>query len=208
MQPLCPARTAVLTTALGLGLVLSGCAQPVTAPGAAPEATAPPVGAPTDGATLEPAAPAALSVEALGNATYPTEHAASGSVTLVDGAYQEEAAPGSAAQVQIMLDPGSVAYGDLNGDGVTDAAVVLIAQTGGSGTFHDLYAVLDEGGVPTPAASTLLGDRVKIQSVAIDAGAIQVEMLTQGPGDPMANPTQPITRRYRLEGDQLVEMDA
>ena len=39
-----------------------------------------------------------------------------------------------------------VFYGDLNGDGLEDAAVVLATQNGGTGTFIELAAVLNHDG--------------------------------------------------------------
>lgn len=146
---------------------------------------------------------AALTPEALANATYSSEYATAGEITLVDGQAEEEIAPGSASKLVVtLIEP--TAFGDLNGDGVDDAAVLLASNSGGSGTFIDLHAVLNEAGEPVDAASTLLGDRVQVNSLTIADGQIVVDMITQGPDDPMCCPTQPVQRTYVLEGDELV----
>jgi hypothetical protein len=139
-----------------------------------------------------------LTEEALRNTSYPVEYTAGGTAPLGEGVYEEEAAPGSASVVRIQLSD-SIAFGDLDGDGVQDAAVVLISETGGSGTFYDLVAVLDRNGQPFPVAMTNLGDRIELNGLSIEAGEIVVDMVTQGPNDAMANPTQAETRRYRIQ---------
>ena len=49
-----------------------------------------------------------------------------------------------------------------------------------------------------------LGDRVQIKSLHIENGEIVVDMLTQGPDDPMCCPTQYVSKRYVLESGELV----
>ena len=100
-----------------------------------------------------------LTEDALRNATYQHEFPKDGHAQLQDGKY-EEAIEGSASKIHIaMLD--LVAFGDLNGDGIWDAVVVLEANGGGSGTFRTLEAVINEEGAPVHVASALLGDRVQ-----------------------------------------------
>ena len=41
-----------------------------------------------------------------------------------------------------------IAFGDLNGDGAADAAVIIATNSSGSGTFVALVAVLNDGGSP------------------------------------------------------------
>ena len=41
-----------------------------------------------------------------------------------------------------------LAFGDLNGDGVEDAVVVLVTNPGGTGRFYDLAPVLNQNGTP------------------------------------------------------------
>lgn len=149
------------------------------------------------GRPVEEAPDAQLSLAELRNATYPLEYPADGMAELAGGLYREPAAPNSALEISVEFGD-HVAFGDLDGDGLEDAAVVLASNTGGSGVFFDLFAVLNRSGRPAPAASTLLGDRVKLESLVIEDGTIVVDMLTQGPDDPLCCPTQEVTRRYSL----------
>ncbi len=146
-----------------------------------------------------------LTLEALKNAEYHCEFAAAGSVKLVNGAYQGELSVGSSADLTVTLGE-MVALGDLDEDGTEDAAVILIVDPGGSGTFYYLAVVVDEDGKPRNVASVLLGDRVQVKSVSIQSGKIVLNLVAQGPGDPMCCPTLEKTLRYVLQGEKLVEV--
>jgi hypothetical protein len=97
------------------------------------------------------------------------------------------------------------AYGDLNGDGVEDAAVLLATNTGGSGVFVDLAAVCDHRGKPQDTARFFLGDRVKPERVEIVGEEIVLSLLVHGPDDPLCCPTERVTWRFRLVGDDLIK---
>jgi hypothetical protein len=142
---------------------------------------------------------AALAPAALANATYRTEFAAGGTATLREGTYRERVVPNSATTTIIGLGEQRAA-GDLNGDGAPDAAVILVSDPGGSGTFYELAVVVNEEGRPRHAASVLLGDRVNVLSLAIRSQIVTVDLLYHETGDPLFCPR----RSYRLEGDKLV----
>jgi hypothetical protein len=107
-----------------------------------------------------------------------------------------------------------VAAGDLDSNGVPDAAVIIGSRAGGSGFFITLAAVLNRSGVPENVASMYLGDRVVVNSVAIQAGEIVLDMLTHnddaGPNLPawegQCCPNVPIVLRFRLVGTELVRV--
>jgi heat shock protein HslJ len=145
---------------------------------------------------------AGLTTEVLGNMEYQSEWTQSGTAPLTNGEYREQAAPGSATETIVRLTD-HVAYGLLNGQDA--AAVVLVTDPGGSGTFYDLAIVVEQDGQPTNLATTSLGDRVQISSLAITGNEIVVEMVTHGPDDPMCCPTQKVVQTYALEGDQLMQ---
>jgi hypothetical protein len=150
--------------------------------------------------------PPPLTLDGLKNAEYASEFSKSGKAKLANGVYQEEIAVGAASKLTIrLLEP--YAVGDLNGDGAADAAVVLVADGGGSGTFFYLAAVLNKDGQPAFASSTLLGDRVKYKSVSIQASIISVEMTKPGPSDPLCCPTLAVTMKFRLQNGQLLPID-
>lgn len=144
-----------------------------------------------------------LAPEVLGNMSYQVETFPTGAVTLVDGSYTE-AIPDSSTTMGAVLIPEFTAYGELNG--VPTAAVIVAANGGGSGTFYYLEVVQVQDGAPVNVASTLLGDRVVVNSVSIENDTIYVDLVTQGPEDPACCPTVETVAAYQLLGDQLVAL--
>ncbi len=150
--------------------------------------------------------PAPLTEEMIKNAEYDSELVPNGAVKLTDGKFQKEIVPGAASKLVVVIYPGMYAFGDLNGDGAGDAAVVLAASGGGSGTFISLHAVVNDKGKPKDVASIKLGDRVRVKSVKIESSEITVVLLAHGPSDPMCCPSVKETRRYKLEDNALVRI--
>jgi len=138
----------------------------------------------------------------LANIEYKSEWTQSGVAPLTDGEYREQAAPGSATETVVMITE-QIAHGQLNGQDA--AAVVLVTDPGGSGTFYDLAVVVEQDGAPVNVAITMLGDRVQIKAVSVVGNEIIVEMVTHGPDDPMCCPTQDVVQTYALEGQELVK---
>jgi hypothetical protein len=139
--------------------------------------------------------------EVLANTTYKSEWTQSGTAPLLDGEYREAAAPGSATETIIRLTD-HIAYGALNGQPA--AAVVLVTDPGGSGTFYDLAVVINQNSQPVNVAITSLGDRVEIHGVSILDNQVVVDMVQAGPDDPLCCPSQWVANRYTLQNDQLV----
>ncbi len=195
----------VLGALLALAMSTTACGAsptptPIPIPTALPTATA--TVPPTPTQLPSPTAIPSLSLDLLKNAEYVVEGPASGKAKLVNGTYQEKI-PNSSAQMTIRFSD-MLSVGDLNGDGVADAAVIVTANTGGSGTFYYLYGVLNDHGAPKPSAPESLGDRIKLKSLTIQNGEISANFLTQGPKDAMANPTLDATRKYRWQDGKLV----
>ncbi len=124
-------------------------------------------------------------------------------IHLVDGMGTLVYGEGATERVQVGLVDDRVAFGDLDDDGIADAAVVAYLNSGGSGTFIYLIAVLDRDGAPVQAAHALLGDRVRPQSLTIQGGEIRVESLAHGPDDPQCCPSVTDTRAFVLRGNRL-----
>lgn len=146
--------------------------------------------------------PKGLAWQALLNATYPVSLRPSG-VQLRDGLFEAEAAPGSASKILVRL-ADIAAFGEIDGAGGTDAAVVLVSSGGGSGTFVELGAVLNDAGTARPVATTLLGDRVLVREVRVGERTVIVRMRARGATDPLTLRTREITRTYALEDGKLV----
>ena len=139
------------------------------------------------------------------NATYTIEGV---DYTLVDGLDEREAAPGSASMIVTQL-TGHQAYGDLDGDATSDAGVVLVQQTGGSGSFYHLAALTGGAGGGTTAVPVLLGDRIVVERLTLLRGRLTVSYLEHGPDEPFATPpTVPVTREFELVDGALVEVSA
>ena len=68
--------------------------------------------------------------------------------------------------------------------------------------------MLNRAGTPEHVATEFLGDRIKINSFVAENGQIVLDMVVQGPDDPMCCPTVEKVSRYRLEDGELVEAGA
>jgi len=145
-----------------------------------------------------------VTLESLKNAQFRSEWTASGTARLTDGVYTEAIVPGAASEVRIEIYEDRYALGDLDGDGVADAAVVLASRGGGTGTFISLEAVVSSDSGPRHAASAFLGDRSQVKSVVIASDTITVTLVIHSDTDAMCCPTVNATQRYALTGDSLV----
>jgi hypothetical protein len=138
--------------------------------------------------------------DSVGNLTYTGIYPEA--VTLQDGVYTgEPLVSGGASRPTVTLT--QVAAGDLNGDGEEDAAVVLAEDSGGSGTFIYLAAVVTEAGTMTNTATILLGDRWQINSLTIIKGEISLDVLRPGANDPQCCPSEHVIQHYILQDGQL-----
>jgi len=126
----------------------------------------------------------------------------SGKVRFSNGEYREPAAPGSATELIVKLTD-QRAFGIL--DGKEAGAVILVTDPGGSGSFYDLALLVKGPEGWTNQSIFFLGDRIRIQSLAIADNAVVVDMTTHGPEDAMCCPTRHVVQRYVLEGNRLVK---
>lgn len=142
---------------------------------------------------------AALSDSQLKNADYQLLQS-NQVVTLVDGQYEAGAGP-DYVNVR-LLDP--IAVGDLNGDAVDDAAVLLAEDYGGTGSFVALVVLLNQAGELTQAGAALIDDRPVIDTLALQAGQITVGAVIHGANDPMCCPAWPVTETFQLLHGRLI----
>ncbi|MCY4437151.1 MAG: hypothetical protein OXE05_07440 [Chloroflexi bacterium] len=91
-----------------------------------------------------------------------------------------------------------IAFGDLNGNGVDDGAVVLLLVDGNAAHRY-LAAVLNENGVPRHVASAFLGHNIGIDSVTIADGIVTLQTKQLGPNDPNCCPTKEVVATFRLD---------
>ncbi len=135
------------------------------------------------------------------NIEYRIEHAGEQMVKLVDGRYDNYDLRLNAT----LMD--SVAYGDLDGDSTDEAVVVLVADTGGSGVFHYLAAISCRNGSATHIASAFMGDRVKVKRLSVGLETVVVDLIAHGENEALCCPTERVSRRYRLDGRRLAEIE-
>ncbi|MCX8024515.1 MAG: Gmad2 immunoglobulin-like domain-containing protein [Thermanaerothrix sp.] len=124
-------------------------------------------------------------------------------IRLSDGTYQSGNDPTQPDFWSVRL--GEVmAFGDLNGDGLGDAAATIAANYGGTGVFVNLVALLNENGLPRHAASYFIDDRPILETLTLKEGTIHLVATIHGPNDPGCCPTQPVTRDLRLVNNNLM----
>ena len=118
------------------------------------------------------------------NATYIIEKR---KVHLIDGRAEVQAAPGSAAKITTAVF-GKPVCGDLDGDGRDDAALFLVHDSGGSGTFHYVAAAIAQNGIYQGTNAVLLGDRIDLRTIQIQNGVIVADYADRRPDQSMVAP--------------------
>ncbi len=130
-------------------------------------------------------------------------------VTLVDGRSSQAAAPGSAETITTQLF-GAPVLGDVNGDGVNDAAVILVQTGAGSGTFYYAAVALatssSSGGSTVGTNAILLGDRIAPDTTQIANGIVTVNYADRKPTDPMStSPSVGVSKYLVVAGTALYD---
>lgn len=124
-------------------------------------------------------------------------------VLLINGRAEVQAAPGSATKIitEVVNEP---VFGDLNSDNRNDAALFIIQDTGGSGTFYYLTAAIRQDRHWRGTNAAYIGDRIMPVSLKINHGVIAASFMDRSPGQPMATPPT-VTRllQFKLVDDQL-----
>ncbi len=126
-------------------------------------------------------------------------------VTLVAGKWEGEPfVEGGNVFPGIYLARPVTTTGDLDGDGKPEVVTVLVSDTGGSGSFYHLVLLRQgKGGSLEHFATYSLGDRIRIPSLAITDGGIDMVMLKPAAGEPVCCPTQRVDRRFEIQGDSI-----
>jgi hypothetical protein len=100
-------------------------------------------------------------------------------VTLVGGVAQDDRGRTTVFDASVR--------GDIDGDGLEDAAVVLAHDGGGSGTMYYLTALLYRtDGASAPVNAVFVGDRIAPQTTQIEDGVILFNYADRYPWEPIA----------------------
>jgi hypothetical protein len=102
-----------------------------------------------------------------------------------DGKAEIKYAPGSASK-NILRVFGEPVYGDLDGDGDSDAALILQNQPGGSGIFYYAVLAINADGKYRATNALVLGDRIAPQTVEIRDGRAVFNYAVRKAGEPMS----------------------
>ncbi|MDD8020798.1 MAG: hypothetical protein PHU81_06405 [Acidobacteriota bacterium] len=105
---------------------------------------------------------------------------------------------------------------DLNGDNEPDAVVILAQNSGGSGTFYEITALLSRGRDIVQTNSIYLGDRVRIEKLQAEEKAafppgsrskvarIRLDLLTHKETDALCCPSKKESQCYILRENNLI----
>ena len=143
-----------------------------------------------------------LSVENLKNGMY--QGIEPEVIPLTDGKYEGEPYTKGGAMHNVVIFY-KYAFGDLNGDEVDDAVVLLINDPGGSGTFRHLAVVINQYGVLVNADTIFVGDRTQVKKLFIKDNQIIFEAVEVGPDDPYCCGTQKVRKTYVFQKGKLIE---
>jgi hypothetical protein len=153
-----------------------------------------------------PASAQTLTLERLRNASYPLPEANGNLIQFTDGKFRGPVVLGSVEEVRFnILD--RVGRGDLDGDGVEDAALLMVKNPTEEKPEYTLWAVINQGGVPDPRGVFLLGDNVQVGGMTIEDLKIWVDVVRPGPEDIEGIPTRRIKESYKLLGNRLERAD-
>lgn len=96
---------------------------------------------------------------------------------------------------------------DLNRDGINDVGAVLVHYSAGSGTFfYATYIVGNGMGGGKSLGTFYLGDRVRVQNLAVDDNEFIVRYYDRLPGEAfITEPSVSKRRAFFLSGNSLVE---
>ena len=98
--------------------------------------------------------------------------------------------------------------GDLDGNGTDDAAVILVHNSMGSGSFFELTTLVAESDDDfiRQTNSIPLGDRIILHSLSITSGKILLDLTVHQPGDPSCCPTKRVVRKFTFANDRISEL--
>ena len=130
-------------------------------------------------------------------------------VTLRHGRYEGEPfVPEGAARPRVQFAEPLYVIGDLDGDGVNEAAGFLTESSGGSGSYTYLAIVDSDNSQYKNVATQKLGDRVKVRALRLEQGRLELDMVTAAPQEAACCPTLKVHKSYRYAGGKLQQISS
>jgi hypothetical protein len=155
-------------------------------------------------ACVSPSRPAGLSQTSVGpdplNSSYLVEGA---TFTLQKGRAERPAAPGSVTRSRISL-AGQPVSADLNGDGVSDAVVLLVHDPGGSGTFSYVAAAVGTEPGYRGTNAVLVGDRITAMDLRVEGRTVVVTYADRSPADSFATRPSVVRSKHLVLRDSTL----
>jgi heat shock protein HslJ len=182
-----------LALATALAFCCAGCTAPLDVAG------------PGRAAAVASSANTAPTLDELQNMRYIGLGDSPGTVTLRNGRWAGAPATTSAASGAVVaLEADLRLTGDMDGDGLDDAVVLLTHRTGGTAVWSYLAVVARATGGLRNVATVALGDRVQIRSARIADGVLSVSTVRAGPNDAACCPGELGEQQWALVGGRLV----
>ncbi|MFZ1241686.1 MAG: hypothetical protein WAV66_20350 [Anaerolineae bacterium] len=145
-----------------------------------------------------------LTLDALKNAEYRTNNLVE-TIRLTDGFFYPPPISGESQSDWFVMLTEPVIFGDVSGDDVPDAVLILTSRFGGTGIFRELAVVVNDNGKPHNTATDYLGDRVIINTAKIQDGEIILDMVVHGPNDGFCCPSLETTWIFTLAENGLTK---
>ena len=111
-----------------------------------------------------------------------TSYTIDGKLVVLKNGQSEELIPDSTSKIITKIFEANT-QGDINGDGLSDTAVILTQDRGGSGTFFYIAAAIKTEQGYTGTNAVLLGDRIAPQPSQIQNGEIIANYADRKPGE-------------------------
>lgn len=129
------------------------------------------------------------------------------SVMLKNGYYEKDIVP-VATTKEVVRYFGNETKGDFNNDGVEDAAFLITRNSGGSGIFYYVAALVSNGSDLVTTNTLLIGDRIAPQTTEYRDGLIIVNYADRKPEEPYStSPSVGVSRYYKVVGNDLREVN-
>ncbi|MBF0593994.1 MAG: hypothetical protein HQL22_03415 [Candidatus Omnitrophica bacterium] len=98
-------------------------------------------------------------------------------------------------------------YGDFNHDGLKDAAVITVENTGGNADWYMLNFLINDGKKFVHRASRALDDRAIIHSMWQKDNKVFIDMYVHQEGDCTAGPTKHVKNVYEYTGPDIFGLE-